>query len=99
MGCAHCCTEHAADAWAPVELTWSVIRPGDIILAAGTRLPWIIASVSGAEVTAVRGAAIHQATPDPAAAVNVLVPLVERNALVAARDGLGAQIVDRSGPR
>ncbi len=38
MGCAHCCcTEHAPDAWAPVALTWSVIRPGDIILVARTR--------------------------------------------------------------
>ncbi len=52
-GWAHCCTEHATDAWAPVELTWSVIRPGDIILAARTRLPWIVTTVTGTEVTAV----------------------------------------------
>ncbi len=68
----------------PCSSPGSVIRPGDITLAARTRLPWIVTAVTGAEVTA---------------AVNVLVPLVERNALVAARDGLGAQIVDRSGPR
>ncbi len=99
MGCAPCRTEHTTDAWAPVELTWSVIRAGDIILATRTRLPWIVTTVTGTEVTAVRGAATHRATPDPDAAVDVLCPLVERDALVAARDGLDAQIVDRSGPR
>ncbi len=55
-------------------------------------------TVFGTEVTAVRGAATHRDTPDPAAAVDVLVPLAERNALAAAREGLGAHIVDRSGP-
>ncbi len=73
-GCAHCCTEHATDAWAPVELTWSVIRPGDIILAARTRLPWIVTTVTGTEVTAVRGAAtahdkLDQVRADAAAQV------------------------------
>ncbi len=45
-----------------------------------------------------RGTATHQATPDPAALVDVLVPLAERDALVAARDGLGARIVSRAVP-
>lgn len=87
------------DAWAPVALAWSLVRPGDIILAGPTRLPWAVISVgAGGAVVAVRGTATHQATPDPAAVVDVLVPLAERDALVAARDGLGARIVDRSGP-
>ncbi len=96
MGCAHCCTEHATDAWAPVELTWSVVRPGDVILAARTRLPWIVTTVTGTEVTAVRGVATHRATPDPAGPVDVLVPVVERAALTALREGLGTRIVGRS---
>ncbi len=95
MGCPQCCTEHAEDAWAPVSLTWSAVRPGDVILAAQTRLPWVVASVSGAEVTAVRGSATHRATPDPDAMVDVLCPVVERAALAALREGLGARITGR----
>ncbi len=44
-----------------------------------------------------RAATTHQATPDPDGPVDVLVPLAERDALVAARDGLGARIVGRCG--
>lgn len=95
MACTQCCTEHDADAWAPVRLTWAVIQPGDIILASGTRLPWIVTAVSGAEVIAVRGPATHRATPDPGALVEVLCPVAERAALTALREGLGARITGR----
>ncbi len=86
------------DAWAPVSLAWSLVRAGDVILAGPTHLPWAVVNVGPAgEVTAVRAATTHQATPDPDGPVDVLVPLAERDALVAARDGLGARIVGRCG--
>ncbi len=87
------------DAWAPVALAWSLVRAGDVILAGPTRLPWAVISLgAGGEVVAVRGAATHQATPDPDALVDVLCPVAERAALAALRKGLDARIVSRAVP-
>lgn len=89
------------DAWGPMPLRWRHARVGDVIVtgAGQTRALWVLTQVETfgrtTRTAAVSGTRRHQAEVDPDAVITVLVPLVEREAIRAAREVLGAAVAGR----
>lgn len=84
--CTACRTEHgpsrvgAAQVWAPLALRWRHVTPGDVIIGAKDDQPWMITDVAPNGVRAARGGRSVTRKVDPDETVQVLVPLVERDA-------------------
>lgn len=90
-----------AEAYVPVPMRWRLVRPGDVVLDPDGR-PWMTDDVSwlsfgtlfvhlsrGDDVV-VRPDSNKDKPPfDPDATVDVLIPLAERDAVIALREGLG----------
>lgn len=84
------------DVWVPVPLRWRHVQPGDVIVGTNGRL--IAVEATGGHGQQVYVHLHGHALPfplDPDDTVQVLVPVAERDALVASRDQLGARIAER----
>lgn len=93
--------EVPADTWAPVLMRWRLVRPGDVFLdRAG--LPWSVTNVGpnargSVSVVAVRADDVRGRDVHPDDLVNVLIPLVEREAVMNLREaGVTGQLIERT---
>ncbi len=92
-------SERLRDAWTPIPLRWRHTAPGDAFIGEGGTLWRITATAAHGGQWALHVA--HGGEPptrylgDPDETVDVLVPVAERDALVLAREQLGARITDR----
>jgi hypothetical protein len=84
--------------WEVVNMRWRNIRPGDVIVNGRAEM-WMVTSWSlvpnQATLTVVRGAGTHTFQKDPDEAVRVLLASTEREAILLAREQLGAVVTDR----
>lgn len=86
-------TDLPPDAWVPVPIRWRHVVPGDVVVF-GSAL-WLVTlrpkdgEVHGQRTFHER----HQGRPDPDDAVQVLIPVTERDAVELTREQLGARLV------
>ncbi len=93
--------EVPADTWGPVPMRWELVQAGDIILGRdGT--PWQVVDktpLEGDEVlpTVQRGRDTFEKPTPGAQLVNVLIPLVDRQAVLNLREaGITGRLIERT---
>lgn len=84
-----------ADAWVPVSVRWRHVVSGDVVLDPDGRTWMLTDRPMTGGMTVTRGAHSYTATPDPDDVVDVLIPVVERDAVELARAELGARLIER----
>jgi hypothetical protein len=90
-----------ADAWVPVPLRWRHVQVGDVFFSAKTGDLWLVTAAENRadrparRVTVAHGGATHTAEVELDDIAQVLVPVIERDALRLSRDELGARLIDR----
>lgn len=90
-------TEELERVWVPVPLRWRHVIAGDVFVG-GDRALWTVAgAVPGKHfhVEVRRGANTFTTEIDPDDVVNVLVPVLERDAVELSMDELGARLIER----